>query len=137
MPCIPAVKAATAAESDAKIDTSGPPEHENSYPPPDVTTPDRLAFKSTRSNRSSDAHRDYDGFDCDEELLRAQLAVKARAWKKAAQMYANLDESMQPGGRIPASWLGPGCMREPRHQKRRYENAVAREKVLGYRNHHC
>lgn len=67
---------------------------------------------STRSNKSADARRDFDGFDVDEELRRLREALRAGQWRIAAELSANLDEHLSRGGPLPVAWLGPTCMQD-------------------------
>lgn len=70
------------------------------------------ALQSTRSNESADAHRDFDGFDVDEELRRLRRALRERRWHLSSELAANIDEHLCRGGSLPVAWLGPPCFRE-------------------------
>lgn len=73
----------------------------------DNPTPKERVFKTTRSNKNPDAHRDYDHFDIDEELARARLAIKdgsPEALKFAVEAFDNIDEWLIRMGRLPRSW---------------------------------
>lgn len=73
----------------------------------DNPTPQRRVFKSTRSNRSPDARRDFDHFDIDEELARARLALKdgsPEALKFVAEAFDNIDEHLVRWGPLPKAW---------------------------------
>lgn len=95
-------------------------------------------IQSTRTGKpGTDAHRDMDGFDPDEELRRMILATARGKYKLAATMAHNLDENMQRGGPPPVAWLGPRCMREKGDRDFRFHEATEREKIVGYRNDYC
>lgn len=63
-------------------------------------TPKERVFKTTRSGASDDAHRDFDGFDIDEELARARLAMI----QFVAEAFNNIDEWLIRMGRLPKAW---------------------------------
>ena len=95
----------------------------------------KTPIRSTRQGTpGSDAHRDMDGFDQDEELRRFELAVKKRQFAVAAKLAANLNEHAQRGGTLPAPWLGPRCMRTKEDLRHRQHDAEKAEAQLGYRN---
>lgn len=81
-------------------------------------------LKSTRSNISEDAHRDFDGFDANEELKRFRAACDGKKWKLAAELASNLDESMSRGGPEPVEWLGPSCMQTGRDIRTRRKRSL-------------
>jgi hypothetical protein len=92
-------------------------------------------IRSTRGGMpGSDAHRDMDGFDENEELRRFELAVKKTQFAVAAKLAANLNEHAQRGGTLPAAWLGPKCMRSKKDVAYRQREAETREAELGNRN---
>ncbi len=73
-------------------------------PTPPATPPIPPHFASTRSHANEDAHRDFDGWNAEEEIRRFRAAVKARHWHAAALLAANLDEFMSRGGARPGAW---------------------------------
>jgi hypothetical protein len=85
----------------------------------------------------SDAWRDMDGFDADEEHRRFRLALKTGQFQTAAHLAANLDELMQRGGSPPVAWLGPPCMRTAEDREQAHADAVTRERTIGWRNDFC
>lgn len=92
-------------------------------------------IRSTRvGTPGSDAHRDMDGFDENEELRRFELALKKRLFAVAAKLADNLNEHAQRGGTLPAAWLGPKCMRTKKDVAYRQREAEQRETGLGHRN---
>lgn len=95
----------------------------------------RTPIRSTREGKSgSEAHRDMDGFEPNEELRRFELAVKKGEMRTAAKLAENLNEHMQRGGSPPGPWLGPSCMRTRKDLKVRQERAEEAEALHGYRN---
>ena len=95
----------------------------------------KTPIRSTRAGTpGSDAHRDMDGFDENEELRRFELAVKKKQFVVAAKLAANLNEHAQRGGTLPAAWLGPKCMRTKSDVAYRQREAEKRETELGPRN---
>lgn len=68
-----------------------------------------LILKTTRSNSSGDAHRDFDGFDVDVELDRFRRATQAPAGEERdvflIQAMMNIDEYLMRGGPLPAAWM--------------------------------
>lgn len=79
---------------------------------------------STRSNTSTDARRDFDHFDVDEELCRLRKAMRQGQWRVAAELVSNLDEHLSRGGSLPVAWLGPTCMQESGDLKVRHEESL-------------
>lgn len=68
---------------------------------------------STRSDASEDAHRDFDGFDVDEELRRLREAVKdggTAALTFVAEAASNIDEHLNRGGVLPKRWRTAGSV---------------------------
>lgn len=95
----------------------------------------RAPIRSTREGKpGTDAHRDMDGFEPNEELRRFELAVKKGELRIAAKLAENLNEHMQRGGSPPGPWLGPQCMRSKKDLKVRQERAERGEVLHGYRN---
>lgn len=74
---------------------------------------DQLPSASTRSRKSEDARRDFDGFDVDEELRRLRHAMRDAQWRSVAELASNVDEHLCRGGSLPVAWLGPSCMQDP------------------------
>ena len=75
-------------------------------------------LRTTRSNKSKDAHRDFDGFDADEERRRMRMAfrisvnakvstaARSKAMRAVVEMAVNLDEYLTRGGALPWAWMG-------------------------------
>lgn len=71
------------------------------------TTPRPLV--TTRSCRNVDAHRDFDGFDINEELARLRYATTLatpEALDFAKTAFTNIDEFLVRGGPLPRTWEG-------------------------------
>jgi len=85
---------------------------------------------STRSKKSEDAHRDFDGFDVDEELARFRAAVSRGDVTNAVELAKNIDENLSRGGPIPVAWLGVGCETMADHLDR-LRDALARRRAIG------
>lgn len=85
-----------------------------------------MTITSTRSSASSDAHRDFDNFDVDEELRRLREARLQGQWQIVAELAANLDEHLSRGGSLPVAWLGPACMQEQGDLDARHRAATER-----------
>ena len=89
-----------------------------------------MTVTSTRSNTNPDAHRDFDGFDVDEELRRMREARHQEQWQIAAELAANLDEHLSLGGPLPVAWLGPECMQERGDLDARHLDATERATAM-------
>jgi hypothetical protein len=83
-----------------------------------------MTIMSTRSNKSEDARRDFDGFDVDEELRRFRSALRQGQWRAAAELAANLDEHLCRGGSLPVAWLGPTCMQDQTDHEARLQSSM-------------
>lgn len=78
--------------------------------------PKSAVLTSTRSTADEDAHRDYDGYDIEEDLARIRLAVKeitesprsfssyGPSLRFLVEAFENLDEYLVRGGPLPKSW---------------------------------
>ncbi len=82
----------------------------------DTALEKELNLESTRSNANTDAYRDMDGFDVDEELARLHKALDV-AEGCAPEVYPtlfefievavrNIDESLRRMGTLPRAWSG-------------------------------
>ncbi len=82
----------------------------------DYPMPRERVFRSTRSSASVDAHRDFDGFDPDEELARLRLALLTPGLPTAlafiVEATTNLDEWLIRFGRLPEAWKNSSSLRE-------------------------
>lgn len=88
-------------------------------------------IRSTRSDANADAHRDFDGWDVDEELRLFRQAVEEGQFEVAAKLAANIDESMSCGGDFPKEWHGPRCMRSRGDLLERFPHATRVRKRSG------
>jgi len=89
-------------------------------------------LRSTRSDESEDARRDFDGFDIDEELNLFRGACRLGLYREAAEFAANVDEWLCRGGSTPVAWFGAESKRAASFGSRdsRYEHALLREAEL-------
>ena len=77
----------------------------------------QIILDTTRSKTNSDAHRDMDGFDVNEELARLHRALKSvealtpqelpEFYAFIAEGFANLDEHLLRLGALPKAWSRP------------------------------
>jgi hypothetical protein len=75
--------------------------------------PKQRVLTSTRVGKpGSDAHRDMDGFDVDEELARLRIALQRPTVLNPAtagfirEAFRNIDEHLVRGGTPPTAWAG-------------------------------
>lgn len=89
-----------------------------------------MTITSTRSNKSVDARRDFDGFNVDKELDLMREAMWQGEWRKAAELASNLDEHLSRGGSLPVAWLGPSCMQTDPDLEERHARTITRARAL-------